>query len=218
MTTRWQCPHTFTPVMLPLPTCLAATDSEKHILKRWFDHIVRRVIVGPGKPSPSPSEHAVDEHPPQPPFLYQNHRFTEAFTALRGHQLTGEVSFTHATNVLLEDMAPEWTEPEKRALLRLSLQDASKYTPAFDMSDVVYTVLGSIGTENRLKELCWHRSYPVSDNKTVYYERIHLDTYESYVRPSDCIVPDVAKVLVKEQTFASHNALKSKRVITVCKN
>lgn len=139
MTTRWQFPHTFTPVMLPLPTCLAATDSEKPILKRWFDHIVRRVIVGPEKPPPSPAEHAVDEQPPQPPFLYKSHRFTEAFTALRRHQLTGELSFTHATNVLLEDMLPEWTEPEKRAWLRLSLQDASKYTPAFDMSDVVYT-------------------------------------------------------------------------------
>ncbi len=65
------------------------------------------------------------------------------------------------------------------------------------------SVLGSIGTENRLKDLCWHRSYPVSDNKTVCYSSIHLDTYESYVRPSDCIVPDVAKVLVKEQTFAT---------------
>lgn len=139
MTTRWQCPHTFTPVMLPLPTCLAATDSEKPILKRWFNNIVRRVIVGPEKPPPSPSEHAVDEQPPQPPFLYTNYRFAEAFTALRGQQLTGELSFTHATNVLLEDMPPAWTEPEKRAFLRLSLQDASKYTPAFDMSDVVYT-------------------------------------------------------------------------------
>ena len=139
MTTRWQCPYTFTPVMLPLPTCMAATDSEKPLLKRWFDHIVRRVIVGPEKPPPSPAEPAVDAHPPQPPFLYTNHRFTEAFTALRGQQLTGELSFAHATNVLLEDMPPAWTEPEKRAFLRLSLQDASTYTPAFDMSDVVYT-------------------------------------------------------------------------------
>jgi hypothetical protein len=139
MTTRWQCPHIFTPVMLPLPTCLAATDGKKHILKRWFDHIVRRVIGSPDKLPPSPSEQAVAEPSPQPPFVYKNHRFTEAFTALRGLQLTGELAFTHATNVLLEDMLPEWTEPEKRAFLRLSLQDASKYTPAFDMSDVVYT-------------------------------------------------------------------------------
>lgn len=36
-------------------------------------------------------------------------------------------------------MPPEWTESEKRAWLRLSLQDASRYTPAFDMRDVVYT-------------------------------------------------------------------------------
>jgi hypothetical protein len=56
--------------------------------------------------------------------------FTEAFTVLRGQQLTGDLSFAHATNVLLEDMPPAWTEPEKRAFLRLSLQDASKYTPA----------------------------------------------------------------------------------------
>jgi hypothetical protein len=108
-------------------------------LKRWFDNIVRRVIVGPEKPPPPPAEHAVDAQPPQPPFLYKNHRFTEAFTALRGHQLTGELAFTHATNVLLEDMPPAWTEPEKRAFLRLSLHDAPRYTPAFDMSDVVYT-------------------------------------------------------------------------------
>lgn len=139
MTTRWQFLHIFAPVMLPLPVCLAATDSKPHILKRWFNYIVRRVIVGPKKPPPSPPEHEVDEQPPQPPFLYKNHRFTEAFTALRGHQLTGELAFTQATNVLLEDMLPEWTEAEKRAFLRLSLQDASTYTPAFDMSDVVYT-------------------------------------------------------------------------------
>ena len=139
MTTRWQFPHIFTPVMLPLPTCLAATDSKQHILKRWFNYIVRRVIVGPEKRPPSPPEHGVDEQPPQPPFLYKNHCFTEAFTALRGHQLTGELAFTQATNVLLEDMLPEWTEAEKRAFLRLSLQDAATYTPAFDMSDVVYT-------------------------------------------------------------------------------
>lgn len=128
-----------TPVMLPLPTVFAVTDGEKHILKRWFDHIVRRVVVGPEKPPPPSAEPAVDEQPPQPPFVYKNHQFTDAFTALRGHLLTGELSFSHATNVLLEDMPPEWTEPEKRAFLRLSLQDASRYTPAFDMSDVVYT-------------------------------------------------------------------------------
>lgn len=139
MTTRWQYPYTFTPALLPLSTCLAATDREKPILKRWFDNIIRRVIVGPGKSPPSPPEQAVDEPPPQPPFLYTNYQFSEAFTALRGQQLTGELSFAHATNVLLEDMPSEWTEPEKRAWLRLSLQDASRYTPAFDMSDVVYT-------------------------------------------------------------------------------
>jgi uncharacterized protein YjbI with pentapeptide repeats len=36
-------------------------------------------------------------------------------------------------------MQPEWTTPEKRAFLRLALRDASRYTPAFDMSEVVYT-------------------------------------------------------------------------------
>ena len=139
MTPCWQGPYIFTPVRLPLPPCLAAADSEKPILKRWFDHIVRRVIIGPDKPPPSPPEPALDEPPPQPPFLYTNHRFTEAFTALRGHQLTGELAFTRATNVLLEDMPPTWTDPEKQAWLRLALQDASKFTPAFDMSEVVYT-------------------------------------------------------------------------------
>lgn len=135
----WRYPDTATPVMPLRPICLAATESEQPLLKRWFNHIVRRVIVGPDKPPPSPAEPAGDAHTPQPPFLYTKHRFTEAFTALQGHQLTGELSFAHATNVLLEDLPPAWTESEKRSFLRLSLQEAAKDTPAFDMSDVVYT-------------------------------------------------------------------------------
>ena len=124
---------------IPLPTSLTMADSVRNLFKKWLTNVVRHVIVGPEHSTPLPPDQAVDEPTLRPPFLYRNHRFTEPFTALRGQQLTGELSFAQATNLRLEELSSDWTEPERRAFLRRSLQEASGNTPVFDMSDVYYT-------------------------------------------------------------------------------
>src|SRR5215475_628468 len=124
---------------IPLPTSLTMADSVRHICKKWWNNVVRHVIVGPEPSPPLPPDQAVEAPTLRPPFRYRHHRFTEPFTALRGQQLTGELSFAQATNLRLEERSSDWPEPERRAFLRRSLQEASGDTPVFDMSDVHYT-------------------------------------------------------------------------------
>jgi len=124
---------------IQLPTDLTMANSDGDILKKWFHNTVRHVIVGPEHSPPLPPDAGGGEPPLQPPFLYRNHRFTAPFTALQGRQLTGECSFARATNLLLDDLPPDWTELERRAFLRRALQEASRDTPVFDMRDVHYT-------------------------------------------------------------------------------
>src|SRR5215813_5397111 len=110
--------ETIMTMTIPLPTYLTMADSVRNIFKKWWNNVVRRVIVGPEPSPPLPPDQAVDAPTLRPPFLYRNHRFTEPFTALRGQQLTGELSFAQATNLRLEERSSDWTESERRAFLR----------------------------------------------------------------------------------------------------